>query len=275
MLRTRPPRQILRPFVETLWSIDQTTPSIRSERERVLPTGAMHLVIRLTDHPLRLFDDHDARTSRALGHSVVGGARSSYYVRDISEAASSVGAQLRPGASEILFGVPANELANRHTPLEDLWGNAAIALRERLIAAHSPEQRLDLFESFLVNRLPRFHGMHPAVAHALERFTSTSSIRDVVRETGYSHRGFIALFNRTVGLTPRLYCRVRRFQRALGLTAGKTSSSWIDIALDAGYSDQSHFNRQFREFAGMTPAEYDQLSPSSPNHVPVSRPIKK
>jgi AraC-like DNA-binding protein len=272
MFLTRPPRPILRPFVETLWAIDQTTSpvSVSADRERVLPTGSMHLVIRLSNHPLRLFDDVDDRIGRAVGYAVVGGARSSYYVRDVSEPVSSVGAQLLPGASELLFGVPANELAVHHTPLEDLWGKAAFEMRERLIDGRSPEQRLDIFESLLMARLPRFHGMHPAVAHALERFTTTSNISEVVRETGYSHRGFIALFGQAVGLTPKLYCRVRRFQRAVGLTAAKLSPSWLEVALDAGYSDQSHLNRQFREFAGVTPSEYHHLSPSSPNHVPYS-----
>ncbi|MCA1605812.1 MAG: helix-turn-helix domain-containing protein, partial [Acidobacteria bacterium] len=79
------------------------------------------------------------------------------------------------------------------------------------------------------------------------------------------------LFSRTVGLTPKLYCGVLRFQRVVELTAAKQSASRVDVALAAGYSDQPHFNRQFREFAGVTPSEYDELSPLSPNHVPILR----
>jgi transcriptional regulator GlxA family with amidase domain len=109
------------------------------------------------------------------------------------------------------------------------------------------------------------------VAHALEQFTTTADVREVVRQTGYSHRRFIALFSRAVGLTPKLYCRVLRFQHVVKLTALQQSPSWVDVALAAGYSDQPHFNRQFREFAGVTPSEYDELSPTSPNHVPIHR----
>jgi len=243
--------------------------SVFVDRERVLPTGTMHLAIRLSNHPLSLFDDEHDRTKREIGYAIVGGARSTYYVRDISAPASSVGAQLLPGASELLFGVPADDLAGRHTPLEDLWDHSAVETRERLLEGGSLERRLDIFESILVARLPRVHGLHPAVAHALERFTSTADVREVVRQTGYSHRRFIALFSRAVGLTPKLYCRVLRFQRVVELTAAKQSASWVDVALAAGYSDQPHFNRQFREFAGVTPSEYDGPSPLSPNHVPI------
>ena len=271
MMLTRTPRPVLRPFVKTMWAMDQApSPStVLADRERVLPTGTMHLVFRLSNHPLRLFDDINDRNGRELGYAIVGGARSNFYVRDISEPTSSVGAQLLPGAAEFLFGVPADELAERHTPLEDLWGHSAVDQRDRLLEGDSLERRLDIFESLLMARLPRVYGLHPAVAHALERFTTTADVGEVVRQTGYSHRRFIALFSRAAGLTPKLFCRVLRFQRGVELTAAKQSPSRVDVALAAGYSDQPHFNRQFREFAGVTPGEYEQISPLSPNHVPI------
>jgi AraC-like DNA-binding protein len=266
MLLSRTPRPILRPFIKTLWAQEQIPQPDGVERERVLPTGTMHLVLRLSEQPLVLCD---GVRNQSVGYAVVGGARPSYYVREVSPETSSVGAQLFPGASEFLFGVPADELAGRHTPLESLWGSGAIAALEHLREITVLEQRLEIFEALLIARLPRVHGLHPAVAHALAQFTNTDDVSEVVRQTGYSHRRFIALFSRAVGLTPKLYCRVLRFQRVLELTSNKTS--WVDVALAAGYSDQPHFNRQFREFAGVTPSEYDEIAPLSPNHVPIPR----
>lgn len=274
MLLTRAPRPILRPFVKTLWAMGQSDSPVplSAERERVLPTGMMHLAIRLSDHPLGLFDDVRDCTRREVGYAIVGGARSTFYVRDISEPSSSVGVQLLPGSAELFFRVPADQLAGRHTPLEDLWGPRAIECRERLLESVSLDRQLDILEALLVSRIPQIHGLHPAVAHALDRFTTTADVSEVVRQTGYSHRRFIELFNQAVGLTPKLYCRVLRFQRAVEMhAAAKLSTSRIDLALAAGYSDQPHFNRQFREFAGLTPREYDEISPSSPNHVRILR----
>ncbi len=280
MMLTRSARPILRPFVKTLWAVDQLASASAppcacaplGARERVLPTGMMHLAIRLSN-PLELYDDIHDGNKRELGYAVIGGARSTYYVRDVSEPGVSVGAELLPGDSELFFGVPANELADRHTPLEDLWGQVAVEIRSRLVASNSLEERLNLFEELLINRVPRIHAIHPAVAHALEKFTLTTDVREVVKQTGYSHRRFIELFRRSVGLPPKLYCRVIRFQSVLSRSSMKTSAK-IDIALDAGYSDQPHFNRQFREFAGVTPGEYEELAPSAPNHVPILQRIK-
>ena len=257
--------------MKLLWVSDQaSTPRLGGPaRELVLPTGAMHLVVRLSEHPLRLYEHLDDPIGHVVGHAVVGGARAAAYLRDVSGPARSVGAQLLPGAALLLFGAGADELAGRHTPLEDLWGQCTDAARERLIAAGPAEAQLDAFESLLATRLPRVHGLHPAVAHALERFSTTHEARRVVKESGYSHRRFIEVFRAAVGLGPKLYCRILRFQGALDLVAARPETPLVDVALEAGYSDQPHFQREFREFAGVSPTRYRDLSPAFAHHLPL------
>jgi AraC-like DNA-binding protein len=268
---TRTPIPALRPFVKLLWASDEaSTPRLGGPaRELVLPTGAMHLVVRLSDHPLRLYEHLDDPVGHVVGHAVVGGARAAAYLRDVSGPARSVGAQFLPGAAVLLFGARADELAGRHTPLEDLWGPSTEESRERLIAAGPADRQLDVFESLLAARLPRVHGIHPAVAHALERFSTTHEVRRVVKESGYSHRRFIEVFRAAVGLGPKLYCRVLRFQGALDLVAVRPEIPLVDVALEAGYSDQPHFQREFRELAGVSPTRYRVLSPAFTHHLPL------
>jgi AraC-like DNA-binding protein len=196
-------------------------------------------------------------------------------VRNISNPSCSAGAELLPGAAELLFGAPADQLAERHTPLQDLWGRSADMARERLLEAESLERRMELLISLLAARLPAVHGLHPAVASALEQFWITDNVRQAVRASGYSHRRFIALFRRAVGLTPKLYCRVLRFQKVLKRVAADLyetgGAEWADLAIDVGYSDQPHFTREFREFAGVTPERYRKIKPSVSHHVPIAR----
>jgi AraC-like DNA-binding protein len=190
-------------------------------------------------------------------------------VRDVSRPACSVGAQLRPGTAELLLGVPALDLAGRHTPLDALWGRFADELRERLAAAADPQRRLEIFEAALLARLPRVRAIHPAVAHALAQFAAGDDVAGVVDDVGYSHRRFIALFRGAVGLSPKRYCRVQRLQRAI---ARLPTRSLAEVALDAGYSDQAHLSREFRELAGVSPGEYRALVPAPSNHVPIRKP---
>ena len=273
MLLTRPPRPVLRPFVKTLWASDQSGAILRPavDRERVLPTGMMHLVFRLSDHPLHLYEGVDDARGRTIGLAIVGGARATSYIKDASRPVHTVGAQLYPGVAQLLFGVPADELSGFHTPLSDLWGPSAEGARERLAIAGSLSRELDVLESILANRLPAVRGLHPAVAHALERFAETGIVREVVSETGYSHRRFIELFRSAVGLRPKVFWRVIRFQKTLARLGSVPGGSLTELAMDSGYSDQAHFNREFREFAGISPGQYRNASPIFPNHVTVRR----
>lgn len=273
MLLTRSPGPRLRPFVRSLWvsAPDGRSSLAMPPREHVLPTGDMHLVLRLSGPPLRLFAGAADTAGYTVGYAIVGGARSIFYVRDVSVATGSVGAQLRPGAAHALFGLPAGELAQRHTPLEALWGHGAVQeALERVHAAGSPGARLAVFETLLAERLaPQPQAMHPAVAGALAGLGDGLPIRALVQASGYSHRRFITLLRDAAGLAPKQLQRVQRLQRVMAAGPGARALPWVELALQAGYSDQSHFNRDFLEIAGMTPQAYRRAAPASPNHVPA------
>ncbi|MEQ1784857.1 MAG: helix-turn-helix domain-containing protein, partial [Hyphomonadaceae bacterium] len=96
------------------------------------------------------------------------------------------------------------------------------------------------------------------------------SVGAAVRESGLSHRAFIAHFRRHVGLAPKTWLQVRRFQRALHAMRLDPAAPLADVAAAAGYSDQSHFGREFMALAGATPAGYRRRSPSEANHLPVA-----
>ena len=265
---SRPPVPALRPFAKTVWAIDEREDPC-SGRERVLPTGAMHVVFRLSETPLRVYDRPDAAVAHAVGCAIVGGVRSTFYVRDVSLPVRSVGAQLHPGTASLLFGAPAGALAEKHTALEDLWGSAAADARGRIAQAGSLDRQLAAFESILASRLPRVRAIHPAVAEALELFAGDAEVGEAVRRSGYSHRRFIQLFREAVGLTPKVFARVTRFQRLLDSSMMGERASRARLALDAGYSDQPHFNREFRAFAGISPGRYRQLPLTGSNHVMI------
>jgi AraC-like DNA-binding protein len=250
-----------------LWAIEAPVPPT-AEREHVLPTGQMHLVFRLGVGGLRLFADAADVDGRPAGSALIGGARDGYYVRAVAGQQCSVGVQLRPGAAEALFGAPAGEFTSRHTPLEDVWGRQVETIRERLAEESSLDDRLSVLESLLAARVRQTRGIHPAVARALRRFTVTSDISHVVRETGYSHRTVISEFRRSVGLTPKEYTRVLRLQRVI--RGMRETGSLADLAGAAGYSDQAHLCREFREFSGLTPGEYRRTSPDAPHHVKIT-----
>ena len=98
------------------------------------------------------------------------------------------------------------------------------------------------------------------------------SVGDITDKISLSPRRFIELFNDQVGMTPKVFCRVRRFQRALEEIQRRRNLKWAELAPDCGYYDQAHFICDFKEFCGLTPADYLNQASEYPNFVPVFLP---
>ena len=86
-------------------------------------------------------------------------------------------------------------------------------------------------------------------------------------ESGLSRRRFIEVFAEEVGFTPKLYLRLQRFKRVLSHVYGATRVDWSEVAYLHGYADQPHFNREFREFSGLTPSQYLARPGQGPGHA--------
>ena len=177
-----------------------------------------------------------------------------------------------PGAALALLGAREDELKGCHFDLDTLWGSAADSALDRLSAATNLHRQLDILESLLLARLRAIHGMHPAIAAALGTITAGAGIAAATSASGFSHRHFAALFRRATGLAPKTYGRVMRFQSALRSVALRNESDLAALALEAGYCDQSHFNRDFRLFTGVTPTMYRKLAPEFAHHLALPDP---
>lgn len=265
---SRKPKGSLQAFVRVLWASTGAAPSSEpARRELVLPAGTAHLVFRL-DEPLRTFSNLEADNACFVGHQILGGPRAAPYIRETSRAANTVGVELSPGALSLVLGDRADLFAHRHFSLADIWGKKAQRLAEHLAEIANPEARLTRFETFLEEHFSRRRELHPIVRHALFAFQTQTSVHAVALATGYSERRLSTLFREAVGLPPKLYLRLQRFQSAL--TAIHASTTPVArIALVGGYADQAHFSREFREFAGVSPQNYRKIAPLQARHVPL------
>jgi AraC-like DNA-binding protein len=97
--------------------------------------------------------------------------------------------------------------------------------------------------------------VHPAVTYALDVLARPEArVAEIAKCAGLSQRRLIELFTAAVGLTPKRFGRIRRFQRATAL-ARKAALDWTRIAHECGYYDQAHLIRDFRELAEVTPSD--------------------
>jgi AraC-like DNA-binding protein len=268
------PHRIHRPsapvseHVDCFWSCWCDPPS--APRERALPSGTLDLVVNLGDEPLSIYASDGAGAPALRGDAIVCGAHAGTYVFGTTPRDHVMGVHFKPGGAFAFLGVPAGELENRHVALEDLWRGTAEDLRERLAEAATMETRFAVMERFLRARL-RPTTPNRALEIALRAFDepSLTSVAEVCVRTGRSPKQLVALFREHVGLSPKSYWRVRRFQAALRTIERRGVASGARIAAEVGYFDQPHFTREFRFFTGMTPREYAAFEGVRPNHVPL------
>jgi len=237
----------------------------------MLPNGRFQLFFSLADGPLRGPGGLNGEPGQ-LASSLVVGMRTHFSVIDTATLKSAMGVLFWPGGARAFFDASADLLCNESVSLDLIWGSLASELRDRLREAPTAAAKFQVLESALVERVNQRLELHSAVQYALGEFARAPHIRSVLgvaRETGLSRRRFAQLFREQVGLTPKLYCRLHRFQQVLRQIASGAPVDWADLALAGGYCDQAHLVNEFRNFSGISPSVYLANERSFANHVPT------
>ncbi|MCP3143923.1 helix-turn-helix domain-containing protein [Pyxidicoccus xibeiensis] len=168
--------------------------------------------------------------------------------------------RFKPGGAYPFFGLPMSELTDRILSLDTLWGTEGARLREALTEAPSVVDRLRLLDTALTERLRRGDVFEPAGAYTVRRAvrllteaTELPRVDALARELGVSARQLRRAFDDVVGMGPKEFARVVRFQRAVRASERAATPDWGAIAVAAGYYDQSHLITEFKHLTGTTP----------------------
>lgn len=171
---------------------------------------------------------------------------------------------LTPFGARALYGMPAAEIADMVVTLDDVFGPRSRGLVDRLRIAPTWPDRFAILDDGLLRRLGasehrEVDRVRPEVAEAWRQLITTEGAAEVgalSRHVGWSRRHLSEQFRREFGLTPKLVARVLRFERARDLAVQAEAPSWADVAAAAGYADQAHLTREWRDFTGQTPAAW-------------------
>ncbi len=154
--------------------------------------------------------------------------------------------------------MPIAELTDRVLPLDAILGQEARLLCEPLLHARDRDARIAHLDAALARCFDRAAPLdaRPARALWLLRHRPTLDIAEIARDIGWSRKHLAQQTKDAVGVGPRSFRRLLRFQRLTGRLRDVSRRDWAMLALDAGYCDQSHMIREFREFADLTPSDY-------------------
>ena len=246
-LHLREPALRLRPHVRTYCGYVET--GAGPFRRQELPSGDVVLILGLGP-PIRVDDRPRA--------SFVAGIHDEHAITEHDGVQEGLQVNLTPLGAFALFGPPPAGAPGGVLDLEDLLGQRGPLLVEQLAETQGWEARFDLLDFLLAKRLADGLPTSPDVAWAWRRLTETEGrlpIGELTEELRCSRRHLTTRFREQIGLAPKSFAQILRFDRGLRRLRSEGAASLAEIAHECGYYDQAHFNRDFRRFSGTTPTE--------------------
>ena len=249
-----PPSADLAEYIRCFWELRYKSAHDTATSEPVLPDGCPEMVFNLSDHFLRVDNDRIERQPRVL---LAGQLTQRILIRP-SGNVDLFGVRLQPAGAASVLGIPVDEVTDQIVDLADMERNVR-SIEDRIADAPSFRERTGLVESFVRCRLRETIASDHAATIATNmicRFRGSEPVSRIHRRLDISERQFERRFKRTVGIGPKMFSRIVRFQSVLRAVQTGTSYNLLDAALGSGYYDQSHLIRDFRKFSGLTPAAY-------------------
>jgi AraC-like DNA-binding protein len=256
-------------YVERIWYWEGEPR--RHGKDRLMPDAGGSLIINMAEDEVRNYAGANDDLVERYPGAVYVGAHSRYSVIDAEEQRAVIGVSFRPGGTWPFFAPAADELQNSHVGMGELWGASGRSLRERVLAAPNPAARLARLESDLLAQAVRPFERRPEVEYMLRRLSlphDAVSIESLGEDCGLSARRLTRLFAVEVGLTPKLYARVKRFQHMFK-SMRHPQLDWSELAVTCGYFDQSHLIRDCKSISGFTPTELRARWDGTEYHVPI------
>ena len=267
----RLPHPALAPFIKSFWY--SWDPTATHRHERVLPNGRAQVVISLArDHLTNA--NHPTDPLQPQPAAIFLGLYSRHQLIDTIDLSELIGIIFHPGGTLPFFPDNTHLFTNRETSLEDLWGNATANLRNDLRECPTPARKFALLDFALRHRLsesktPRRSRTIDYALTRLHQSPGATTIAELTRDISASPRRLSQLFREQIGVSPKLYCRIQRFQQAVQLIHRGADIHWAELALTCGYYDQSHFANDFRAFSGLSPTTYSAAQRRWSNHIPL------
>lgn len=246
------PDKKLTPWVDCYWFADSY--SLVREKKKIIPDGFPEIIFHYRD-PYRI--NISGRWQQQSKHLFAGQIRKFFFLENTG-ASGMVGIKFKPATLAHLFGLEMSDYTDQVVPLNSVAGKALTGITQQLLDPISSDEMSKLIDQELSLLITPGNNEILKVDNCLSLIFSRKGnveVAELCDGISVTERQLQRLFNRYVGLAPKFYCRVVRFSHIFGLME-QHDSSWVEIALESGYYDQSHFIRNFKAFTGEDPSAY-------------------
>lgn len=250
------PSNRLSKYVKCFWTLEAGTYPAGGAPEPVMPDGCIELIFNLAD-PFRRYHANGALEQQP--RSIIAGQMRNCAMIEPSGRIDLFGVRFQHAGASPFFKIPLSELTDNIIDLEFVWGRDGREIEEKLNEAPTTEFRVRIVENALLNALSQNTASDGIVEMASKMIVEKAglvSIDGISDAIGVNGRLLERRFQQNLGLSPKRFSRIIRFQNFLGAVRSGASASILDTALSFGYYDQAHLIREFKEFSGKTPLAF-------------------
>ena len=254
--QTFQPHSDLNSLVKCHWALEVPA-GYSSEKQRIVPDGCMELIFILGDDIKRYTSENDFIIQpRAI---VVGQITEPFTIQPVGYV-HCFATRFYPYGVSNFIKTPLKNLENKETPIAELFGQStADELEQKIIHAIDTQQRIEIIENFLQNKLNEKDTIDNIVKSTVDTLLATSGstpIKAILKDDLSKRRQLERNFLKQIGMSPKQLSRVVRLQTALKLLLNQKTETFTEIAYESEYYDQNHFIKDFKEFTGTTPKEF-------------------
>lgn len=243
------PAKLLRPFVKA-YNIIESEDMVTN---RVLPNSAVAMAFRFRGKNAYLND----KKSILLPTATLSGLRRSVRLIHYLPNTSTIVVLFKEAGASAFFKVPLHELYEKSISLDSIFSPTEVSItEEKLSEAKNNPERISIIEQFLVSKLCFFEPDYLVAKAIAEIYATKETIRmkALANTVCMSQDAFEKRFRKAVGTTPKKFASIVRMKAVVKQT--KKHPSFTDLALENGFFDQAHFNKDFKQFTGLSPTEF-------------------
>lgn len=237
-------------FIECYWMMESDDPTPRVEK--IIPDGFTELIFNYGAlYKAKTKDLWYLQTANLLG-----GQMKTYFYLENTGKTGSIAVKLKPAALTQLFGLSMDQYVDRIVDLDTFPDKAPSTLQSKILPYQTEHESKRALDDYFLTLIPK--AMKNPLQDVLNLIFSKNgalSVREMTVAGGLSERQLERLFKRYIGLSPKYYARIIRFNYIFQLIKSE-KSSWADVVYQSGYYDQSHFIRDFKAFTGEDPTSY-------------------
>ncbi len=273
IFKVHPLQQPICNFIESLFYYKGFQPD--HSIERVVPTGHVFILFELDNIQRNTYENKTLKPNGVFQKVWVSGMHKHYLSISAHQDSEMLVFQLKAEGCLPFLHHSANVLNNKVVNAEGIFGNEILDLREQMFLEPSIAGKFKIAEDWILNRFQEKSVPSQELIGVLSELKTQpiSKHNELIAAYPKTQKHLINQFKKYFGLTPKTFHRIYRFNEILQQIHQKQNISWSQISYQFGYSDQSHFIKEFKEFSGFNPQEFIIADHhlDQPNFFPIDK----